>query len=77
MTRGMDIVTEYATFFGLPVGDRIFEKGHFEQMMKDLVEEAERWEPMLASLWWSSTYAKEIKENTTMETERGRHKFPF
>ena len=49
------------------------------QTMKDAVEEAERrdLEPTFASLRWCSTCADEIKEEVTMDTGRGRHKYPF
>ena len=42
-------------------------KMHLEQMMKDLIEEAERRD----LLWWTSTYADEKMERT------GLHKLPF
>ena len=33
-------------------------KRNLEQMLRDLIEEAEKWEvaPKTASLWWTSTY---------------------
>ena len=34
-------------------------------------------EPRLASLLWSSTYADAIKVDLTIETNKGRHMFPF
>ena len=46
-------------------------KMHLEEMMKDLIEEAERWdwEPKPASLWWTSTYASE-----KISTRAGQHR---
>ena len=40
-------------------------KQHLEQMLKDLIEQAAEvdLEPKLASLWWTSTYAFEEKED--------------
>ena len=40
-------------------------KEHLEQMLRDLVEEANRWdlEPKPASLWWTRTYALEEKSD--------------
>ena len=34
-------------------------------------------EPRLASLLWSNTYADAIKVDLTIETNKGRHMFPF
>ena len=41
-----------------------------EQMMKDLTEEAERWdlEPKPASLWWARTFADEKIEDMLFRT---------
>ena len=54
-------------------------KEKLEQMMKELVEEAKRWklEPKPASLWWTSTYASEEKEDMVIKTEAGEHRLPF
>ena len=54
-------------------------KEHWEQMVKEPIEEAKRWdlEPKPASLWWSSTHADGIKEDMTMRTQKGQHTFPF
>ena len=51
-------------------------KTHLEQMMKDLIEEAERWdlEPKPASLWWTSTSASEMMEDITIGTRSGQHR---
>ena len=50
-------------------------KAHLEQMLKDLIEDAERWdvEPKPASLWWTSTYASEMMEDITIGTRTGQH----
>ena len=50
-----------------------------EQMLKDLVEEAEKvdLEPKPASLWWTSTYASEEKEDMILGTSEGCYIFPF
>ena len=47
--------------------------------MEELVAEVERWdrEPKLASLWWTSTYAKEEKRDTVIETASGKHELLF
>ena len=54
-------------------------KNHLGQMMKELIEEATRWdlEPMPASLWWSNTYAEENKEDMMIKTKKRQNKFPF
>ena len=47
--------------------------------MKDLIEEAERWdlEPKSASLWWTGTYADEKMEDMLIKTKTGVPKLPF
>ena len=47
-------------------------KMHSEQMLKEFIEEAGRWdlEPKPASLWLSSTCAKEDKEDMMIKTKR-------
>ena len=47
--------------------------------MKDLVEEAERWnlEPKFASLWCTSAYADEKKEDMMIKTNKGPDNIPF
>ena len=54
-------------------------KTHLEQMMKDSIGEAERWdlEPKQAGLWWTSTNADEKKEDIRRRQKKGPHKFPF
>ena len=49
------------------------EKEHLEQILKDLIEEAEKvdLEPKPASLWWTSTHACEVKENMILGTSKG------
>ena len=38
---------------------------HLEQMLRDLIQEAEKWDlaPKLASLWWTSTCEPEEKSD--------------
>ena len=50
-----------------------------EHMMKELIEEAARWdlEPQWASLWWSRTYADDVKEDMMIKTQTGLNQFPF
>ena len=47
--------------------------------MKELIEEAGRWdlESARASLWWSSTYDDEIKEDMAIKTQKGQRIIPF
>ena len=54
-------------------------KENSEQMSRDLVEEASRWdlEPKPASLWWTSTCASEEKNDMISGTLTGCYKFPF
>ena len=51
---------------------------HSNQMLKELIDEAGRWdlEQKPASLWMSSTYAKEDKEEMMIKTKSGRTSFP-
>ena len=48
-------------------------------MLRDLVEEASRWDlvPKPASLWWTSTSDSEEKVDMILCTTSGCHKFPF
>ena len=48
-------------------------KKHLEQMPKHLIDEAAELdlEPKLASLWWTSTYTSEEKEDMIWCTSRG------
>ena len=41
-----------------------------EQLLRDLIEEASRWdlEPKPASLWWTSTYESEEKIDMILST---------
>ena len=54
-------------------------KAHLEQMIKDLIQEAERrdLEPKPASLWWTSTYDSEEKMDLSIDTKTRRHRKPF
>ena len=54
-------------------------KEHLEHMMKELMEEAEKWDllPKPASLWSSSTRADEVKEDMTMKTQKKKDRKNF
>ena len=54
-------------------------KAHLERMVKDFIEEAERWElePKPASLWRKNTCAYEMMEDITISTRAGRQKILF
>ena len=54
-------------------------KQHLEHMVKDHIEEAAKVDLELqpASLWWTSTYASEEKEEMILGTSTGCYKFPF
>ena len=47
--------------------------------MRELIEEAERWElePESASLWWTSTFVVEKTEDVMIRTRTGLHKLPL
>ena len=50
-----------AALFGQTIIGSCHSNVHLEEMMRELIEEADRWdlEQKLASLWWASTYADE------------------
>ena len=50
-----------------------------EQMSRDLVEEASRWDlvPKATSLWWTSTYDSEEKIDMILGAASGCYKFPL
>ena len=52
---------------------------NLEQMLRDLIEEANRWDlvPKPTSLWWTSTYHSEEKVDMILGTTSGCYKFPF
>ena len=52
---------------------------NLEQMLRDLIEEARRWnlEPKPASLWWTSTCASEEKSHMILGTSKGCYKIFF
>ena len=54
-------------------------QAHQEQKLKDLIEEAERWDldPKPASLWWTSSHADEKMDDMTTRTRTRLHKLPF
>ena len=54
-------------------------KIHLEQMLRDLIQEAEMWtfHPKPASRWWTSTYDPEEKTDLSIDTKSGRHGFLF
>ena len=49
-----------------------------EQMLRDLIEEAGRWDLVLklTSLWWTGTYDPEERIDVSIYTTTGCHKFP-
>ena len=53
-------------------------KENFEQMLRDLIEESEKWDlaPKPASLWWTSVYDSEEKIDFSIDTKTRRHRFP-
>ena len=52
-------------------------KSNSEQIIRDLIEEAEKWDLAPASLWWTSTHVPEERCDLSFDTKSGRHKFPF
>ena len=54
-------------------------KRNLEQMLRDLTEEAEKWDlaPKLASLWWTSTYEAEERSEVLVATDGMMYTFPF
>ena len=48
-------------------------------MLRDLIEEAGRWDlvPKPTSLWWTGTYDPEERIDVSIYTTTGCHKFPF
>ena len=50
-----------------------------EQMLRDLIEEAGRWDLVLkqTSLWWTGTYDPDERIDVSIYTPTGCHKFPF
>ena len=54
-------------------------KWNLEQMLRDLIEEASRWDPVPkpASLWWTSTYDSEEMVDMNLGTTPGCYKFHF
>ena len=50
-----------------------------EQMLRDLIEEAETWNvaPKPASLWWTSTYEEEERSEVLVATTGLMYKFPY
>ena len=55
------------------------QKKNAQQMMKELVEEVERWdmEPKPTSLWWTRTHAMEKKLDMVIKTAGRKYKLPF
>ena len=49
-----------------------------EQMLRDLIEAAEKWDvaPKLASLWWTSTYEEEERSEVPVATTGLMYNFP-
>ena len=56
-----------------------YSKFHLEQVIKDLIQKAEKWDlaQKPASLWWTSTYDSEEKVDFSIDTKTGRHRIPF
>ena len=52
---------------------------NLEQMPRDLVEEAGRWDlvPKPTSFWWTGTYDLEGRIDVSINTTTGCHKLPF
>ena len=52
---------------------------NLEQMLRDLIEEAEKWDlaPEPASLWWTCTYAEEERSEVLIATNGLMYKFSF
>ena len=48
-------------------------RGNLEQMLRDSIEEAEKWDlgPKNASLWWTSTYEPEESSDLSIDTKSG------
>ena len=53
-------------------------KRSLEQMQRDLIEAAEKWDvaPKPASLWWTSTYEEEERSEVPIPTNQMMYKFP-
>ena len=54
-------------------------ESHREQMLKDLIQEPEKWDlaPKPASLWWTNTYDPEGKLDLSMGAKTRSQRFPF
>ena len=54
-------------------------KRNLEQMLRDLIEEAEKCDlaPKPASLWWTSTYEEEERSEVLVATNGLMYKSPF
>ena len=54
-------------------------KTHLEQMMRDLIVKAKRWdlEPTPGSQWWTCTCADEMMDDIEIRTSTGLHKLPI
>ena len=54
-------------------------KKNLEQMLRDLIEEAGRWNlvPKPTRLWWTGTYDPEERIDVSIYTTTGCHKFPL
>ena len=69
------VVFEWADIYWILSHSKTF----LEQMMKGLVEEAEKWdlEPKPASLCWTGTHADERMDGIKITTTIGVHAMPF
>ena len=56
-----------------------YSKRALEQMLRDLIEEAETWNvaPKPASLWWTSSYEEEERSEVLVATTQLMYKFPY
>ena len=72
--------TRFAVSFRLTTSRSLsHSKSHSEQVLKDLIQETAKWdlEPKPASLWWTSTYGSEERQELTIDTETGSHRTHF
>ena len=72
--------TRYAVSFGADnFSIMSHSKRNVEQMLRDLIEEAGRWDlaPKLVSFWWTSTYEPEEERDLSIDTTSGCHRFSF
>ena len=68
-----------AALCGLTTSGSCHSKENLEQMLRNRIEEASRWDlvPKPASLWWTITYDSEEKVDMFLGTTSGCYKFRF